>query len=411
MARYFLIAGETSGDHLGAQLIAALRARDAAAQFYGVGGAEMSRAGLASLFPVSEIAVMGILPVLPRLPMILARLRETARAAVAAAPDCVVLIDAPDFTHRVARRIRKSAPHIPIIDFVCPSVWAWRPSRAKKMRAYVDHVLALLPFEPAALRELSGPPCDYVGHPLVERIAELTPDADDEPARTAPTLLVMPGSRLAEIKRLAPIYGETIALLARDVPGLEVVVPVAPGMEAALEQALRDWPIAARPLPNPPPLRGRGDSPGASSGARARLRLISSADKFGAFRRARAALVTSGVATLELALAQLPMVVAYRVSPLESPLRHLVRAPFFALPNLILGEAVVPEFLQEAATPENLAAALAPLLGGGAAREAQLAGLSRVRDQVCAAGAAPSARAAEIVVSYARRATESADCA
>ena len=376
MARYFLIAGETSGDHLGAQAMQALRAQDPAAAFLGVGGEEMTRAGLSSLFPMSDIAVMGLLPVLARLPKILMRIRETARAAIESAPDCVVLIDAPDFTHRVARRIRSKAPHIAIVNYVCPTVWAWRPGRARKMRAYVDHALALLPFEPASMREHGGPPCDYVGHPLIERLSELTPDESERRARDALTLLVLPGSRIAEIERLAPLYGETLARLKPAFPALDVVIPVAPRMSAPLEKALRGWPLAPR--------------------------LIAPDEKFAAFRSARAALATSGVVTLELALAQIPLAVAYRVSAIESPLRHLVRTPFFALPNLILGERAVPEFLQEAATPLALAEALAPLLAGGAAREAQLAALARVRALTLAAGEAPSVRAAKIIAHHAQ---------
>jgi lipid-A-disaccharide synthase len=397
MARYFLIAGETSGDHLGAQLIKALRGADAAAQFCGVGGAEMTREGLTSLFPISDIAVMGLLAPLARLPTLLARIAQTARAAIGAQPDCVVLIDAPDFTHRVARRIRASAPQLPILDYVCPSVWAWRPGRAKTMRAYVDHALAILPFEPEAMRALGGPPCDYVGHPLIEWLPEFTPDAEEIAARETPSLLVLPGSRVTEIQRMTPLYGETLRLLLADFPDLQVTIPVAPGMAPPLRKALRDWPLRVEsPLPDPPSARGNG------TGC-ATLRLIAPEQKLSAFRSARAALATSGVVTLELALAQVPMAVAYRVAAIEAPLRHLVRAHSIVLPNLILGENAIPEFLQEAGTPQALAATLAPLLSGGAARKAQSAALARVRAATLAAGENPSARAAAIIAQFARR--------
>lgn len=372
--RIFLIAGEASGDVLGAALMRALRERQPDVDFIGVGGKAMAGEGLASLFPITDIAVMGLVSPLARLPKILARIDETARAVLAAEPDCLVIVDAPDFTHRVARRVRRARPDIPIVDYVSPTVWAWRPGRARKMRDYVDCVLALLPFEPQAHETLGGPRCVYVGHPLVEALDKLAPD-NESAASNPPLLLVLPGSRLAEIARMTPLYGRTLALLMRDCPHLDVAIPVAPHMEAPLRETLRGWPIVPR--------------------------LISQAEKFPAFRTARAALATSGVATLELALAQTPMVVAYRVSQLESYLRFLVKAHSIVLPNLVIGENAVPEFLQEAATPRALAEALAPLLTESAPRAMQLAAFGRVRARLSEAGVRPSARAAEIVLDYA----------
>ena len=379
MTRIFLVAGEPSGDHLGALLMRALRAEAPGVTFSGVGGAEMTREGLASLFPLSDLAVMGLFPVLARLPLLLRRLEETVRAVLADPPDCLVLIDAPDFTHRVARRVRAAAPRLPIVDYVSPTVWAWRPWRARAMRAHIDHVLAILPFEPEALARLAGPPCDYVGHPLIEHLSALAPLAEE--ARQEGPLLILPGSRLAEIRRMAPVFGAAAALLAREFPQLECAIPVAPAVEARLLAEVERWPIKPH--------------------------LLSQDEKFPAFRAARAALVTSGAATLELALAHVPMAVAYRVAPLESPLKFLVTAPSFALPNLILGRRpdgarAVPEFFQSAATPRALAAALAPLLSPGPARLAQLAAFAALREKILAGGAAPSARAAEIILAYAR---------
>ena len=373
--RIFLIAGESSGDVLGAALMRALRERQPDVDFIGVGGKAMAGEGLASLFPITDIAVMGLVSPLARLPKILARIDETARAVLAAEPACLVIVDAPDFTHRVARRVRRARPDIPIVDYVSPTVWAWRPGRARKMRDYVDCVLALLPFEPQAHETLGGPRCVYVGHPLVEALDELAPTHGESGPSCAPLLLVLPGSRLAEIARMTPLYGRTLALVMRDCPHLDVAIPVAPHMEAPLREALRGWPIVPR--------------------------LISQAEKFAAFRTARAALATSGVATLELALAQTPMVVAYRVSQLESYLRFLVKAHSIVLPNLVIGENAVPEFLQEAATPRALAEALAPLLTESAPRASQLAAFERVRARLSEAGVRPSARAAEIVLDYA----------
>jgi lipid-A-disaccharide synthase len=369
----FIIAGEASGDVLGASLMRALRDARSGVAFSGVGGAAMAREGLASLFPMADIAVMGLAPVIARLPALLARIDETARAVLKAKPDCLVIVDAPDFTHRVARKVRRALPDLPIIDYVSPTVWAWRPGRARKMRAYVDCVLALLPFEPAAHARLGGPRCVYVGHPLVEHLEELAPD---DARAGKPLLLVLPGSRLAEVERMTALYGRTLALLLRDHPALEVAIPVAPNMETALREALRFWPCEPR--------------------------LLAQSEKFPAFRQARAALVTSGVATLELALADTPMAVAYRVSRMESWLRFLIDVHSIVLPNLVIGENAVPEFLQEKATPHALAGALAPLLTGGPAREAQRAALARVRERLTEAGSNPSARAAKIVLEYVR---------
>ena len=373
MTRIFLIAGEASGDALGAALMRALREAAPETSFLGVGGAAMTAEGLTSLFPLEDIAVMGLLPVLGRLPSLMARIAQTTRAIIDAAPDCLVLIDAPDFTHRVARRVRRQRPHLPIIDYVSPTVWAWRPGRARAMRSYIDCVLALLPFEPAAYERLDGPPCVYVGHPLIEQLDALTPAASRENG----PLLVLPGSRRAEIARMTPLYGKTLALLKADFPDLEVVIPVAPNMAEPLADALQDWPLSPR--------------------------LVEPSEKYAAFRQARAALVTSGVATLELALAGAPMVVAYRVSPLESLLRFLVNVDSIVLPNLIAGENFIPEFLQEEATPTALAGAVATLLHSDAARDRQASGFARVRAQIAGAGDRPSAHAAEIVLDYARR--------
>lgn len=372
----FLISGEASGDQLGASLMRALRLARADVSFSGVGGDAMAREGLNSLFPLGEIAVMGLLPVLRRLPRLLARIELAARAAVAGRPDCLVIIDAPDFTHRVARRVKRALPNLPIIDYVSPSVWAWRPKRARAMRAYVDHVLALLPFEPEAHRRLGGPSCTYIGHPLVEHFDVLTPSPAEEKARAEapPLLLILPGSRVSEVRRLMPIFGKTLALLSREAP-LEAVLPVVSHVANEVAEELRSWPVKPH--------------------------LVSQQEKFAAFRTARAALAASGAVTLELALAGVPMAVAYRVSPLEASLRFLITVDSIVLPNLILGEKAVPEFLQERATPERLAEALLPLIVGGAAREAQQRAFAHVRARILEAGPCPSTRAAEIALQYA----------
>jgi lipid-A-disaccharide synthase len=377
-----LVAGEKSGDALGAPLMQALRQALSPRKlaFIGVGGEGMEGEGLESLFPLSDISVMGFSAVIARLPSILRRIRETAAAVVAANPDALVIIDSPDFTHRVARRVRARLPGLPVIDYVSPSIWAWRPGRARAMRAYVDHVLALLPFEPEAHRRLGGPSCTYVGHPLSERLAEFTPSAEERAARDAspPLVLILPGSRRMEIRRLLPVFGETIAKLDALHP-IRPVLPAVDWLEPEIVARTRDWPVV------PEIITGE-------------------AAKLSAFRRARAALAASGTVTLELALAGVPTVAAYKVGALEIRiLRALVRAPFVLLPNLILGEKAVPELIQEECNAPALAAALCLLVADTAQRRDQLAALARVRERIAIEGKSPAARGAEIVATELRR--------
>ena len=372
--RVFIVAGEHSGDHLGAGLIRALRERVPALSLSGVGGDAMVAEGLRPLFPLSDIAVMGFVPVLARLPRLLRRIRETADAAVAAKPDVMVIVDSPDFTHRVARRVRALAPSVPVVDYVSPTVWAWRPGRAPAMRAYVDHLLALLPFEPEAHRRLGGPPCTYVGHPLIERLDALRPTPAEAAARARPTLLVLPGSRRSEVGRLTAVFGKAVGRVAEGVPGLDVVLPAVADRAEEIRARVASWPVAPRLV-------------------------TGEAAKLAAFRSARAALAASGTVTLELALSGVPMAVAYRVSPLETWLRFVVKVPSIVLPNLILGDNAIPEFLQGACTADALAAALLPLLGDTPARAAQVAAFARLDAAMrIAPGSTPSAEAARVVL-------------
>jgi lipid-A-disaccharide synthase len=378
--KVFLIAGEDSGDQLGAGLIRALRALKPDVSFAGVGGQAMTRQGLRPLFPISDIAVMGVLPVIAHLPVLLKRISETAEAVLRTEPDVLVIIDSPDFTHRVAQRVRARRPHLPIVDYVSPTVWAWRPGRAVKMRGYIDHVLALLPFEPAALQRLNGPACTYSGHPLIERLDVLTPNAEEARARESepPLVLVLPGSRRSEIARLLGDFGDALALIRARYGPIDAVLPAVPHLESLIRQSCAAWPVPPRIL-------------------------VTEEEKFAAFRRARAALAASGTVTLELALAGVPQCVAYKVSWAESLLKYLIRVPSIVLPNLILGTNDVPEFLQEACTPEKLAVAMLDILRPGPRRDAQLqafrrlAGMMRLSD-----GEDPAMRAAKIVLRIGR---------
>jgi lipid-A-disaccharide synthase len=382
--RLFVIAGEHSGDALGAKLMAALdEGRRGRIRYLGVGGPQMAAAGLSSQFPIDDVAVMGPLAILGRLPRILRRIRSTAAAAVAAQPDAVVVIDSPEFTHPIARRIRRRRPDVPIIDYVSPSVWAWRPGRANTMRAYVDHVLALLPFEPEAHARLNGPPCSYVGHPLIERLAWIR-GLDPLPlarrlglAAGGQLLVVLPGSRPSEVRRLLAPFGETLKRLIERGRKFEVAVPVLGSVRALVEAGAARWPKPVNLLE-------------------------SEEDKFCAFRLARAALAASGTVSLELALAGTPMVIAYKVDPVAAPfLRRMIKAPSTVLPNLILGARAIPEFHQEQCTPVKLANALAPLFDDGPVRQQQVAALREVPQRMQLPRGTPSEAAAEIVLNYA----------
>jgi lipid-A-disaccharide synthase len=371
-----LVAAEESGDALGAALMRALRQLHPDVAFAGVGGRGMAAEGIVSPFAIDDLSIVGIGAAARKIPLVLRRIRETADAIIRAHPDALVIIDSPDFTHRVARRVCKAAPNIPIVNYAPPSVWAWRPWRARAMRRYVDEVLAILPFEPAAFARLGGPSCTYVGHPLVERIGELRPAAEEARRRQAdpPVMLVLPGSRGSEIRRLTGTFGAAIARVAQRAGPLDLVLPTLPHIAAQVRAATADWPL--------------------------RPRIITHADeKHAAFRNARAALAASGTVTLELALAGVPMVAAYRVPRWEAALfRVMTSIKTVILANLVLGENVVPEFLQGDCTPERLAAALVPLLADSPERRCQLNAFARLDSIMGIGQQAPSARAARAVL-------------
>jgi lipid-A-disaccharide synthase len=335
------------------------------------------------MFPLAELAVMSLLDVIPRLPHIWRRIRECVAAVIAFDPDVLVILDSPEFTHRVAKRVRRKSPQIPIVDYVSPSVWAWRPWRARSMRHYVDHILAILPFEPEAHRRLGGPPCTYIGHPMTERldgIAKLDPETLRKRlsiAKNVPVLVVLPGSRSSEVKRLMAPFGDALGLLKARIPSLEVILPVVESVRGLVEAGIRNWPVK-------PHLVTRDD------------------DKFAAFKLARAAVAASGTVTLELALSGTPLVVAYNADPLAQKFRFLLIAHSVVLPNLVLGENAVPELLQEDCEGGKLSQALLPLIEGGPERDRQLEALACVTERMRETGGVPSDKAARIVLDFVR---------
>jgi lipid-A-disaccharide synthase len=383
--KIFIVAGEESGDRLGASLMAAIEAQTSRpVTFAGIGGTAMAERGLVSMFPLEELAINGFAAIPARLPRILRRIREAAAAAIAALPDALVIIDSPDFTHRVARRVRAMAPDIPIVDFVSPTVWAWRPGRAAAMRRYVDHVLALLPFEPEAHRRLGGPPCTFVGHPLAEAASALRPNAQEAARRDAapPLILVLPGSRAGEIRRHLTAFGAAIGLARARLGAAEIVLPTVPHLFDRISRDTAAWPAVPRIVVEP-------------------------AQKWAAFRQARAALAASGTVTLELALAGVPTVIAYKAGIAEELiLRAMVKVPMIGLANLILGEKVMPELLQRQATPHKLAEMLVDVVGDTPQRWRQCDAFARLDAVMEIGAAAPSARAAAIVIELARNSAQ-----
>ena len=382
----YIITGEPSGDALGAPLMRALTERhDGAVSFAGIGGEEMEKGGMESLFPISELATMSLLDIVSQFPRLLGLVRKCVDDIVNARPDCLILIDSPEFTHAVAKRVRRRAPDIPIVNYAPPSVWAWRPGRAKRMRKYVDRVLAILPFEEAAHKRLSGPPCVYVGHPLVARMNEFEPNIKSRKGyRENPCLLVLPGSRSSEVKRLSSVFGEAVALVSKKIPNLELLLPVASNVRSIVENDIENWSV----------------KPKIVAGENAKL---------AAFRRATAAIAASGTVTLELSLARVPMVAGYRLDWVAHKLRWLMVAESFLLPNLIAEEKFVPELLQQNFNPENIAKKAISLLTDDETRQRQLKGFNKVIERMSVPGMNPSTHAAtEIidVISIARQATK-----
>jgi lipid-A-disaccharide synthase len=375
MTLVYLVAGEHSGDVLGARLMSALRQRRPDLAFSGVGGPRMAAEGLASLFPMHDLAVMGLMEVLPQLRKLRRRLAETAADIAAKRPDVLVTIDSPGFTLRLLRQVRGLG--IPRVQYVAPQVWAWREHRVKKFPGLWERLLCLLPFEEKFFAG-HGLPATFVGHPVLESGA----DAGDAGrfraahgvADDARVVVLMPGSRRSEAPRLLPVFGEALARLAGRMPNLVPVVPVAAAVANTVRRAASRWPV-------PPVI------------------LTELQDKHDAYAAAAAALTKSGTSTLELALAGVPMAVTYRVNPLTAvAARRLIRVPHVAMVNLLADRLVVPELLQEDCTPDKLAATLRTLLEDRAAADAQRAAFRDIVATLAPEGRPPSAAAADAVL-------------
>lgn len=350
--KIMLVVGEPSGDALGQQVILALRQLTGGrANIIGVGGERMRAAGMQSLYSITDTSVMGLREVVPKVPVILRRIRQVASFAKETNPDIVVMIDSPDFTHKVARRIRRIAPDLKLVDYVAPQVWASRPGRAKKMAAYFDHVLCLLPFEVPFFKD-AGMGASFVGHPVVERAPR---PGQGDAFRTRHgigpderILLLLPGSRSSELRFLWPVFREAIEIAEREAGPVRIVLPTVQTVSQKVRERVSQW-------------------------GRDVLIVEDPEEKMGAFDAADVSLAASGTVATELALSATPMVIGYRVGALTAAIaRRMVKVRYATLVNIILDREVVPEFLQERCTAPNLARELVRLLTNHAARVEQV---------------------------------------
>lgn len=374
----FIITGEPSGDALGGALIEALRQRvGTELRVAGIGGEHMRAQGIDSLAPLSDLAIAGVTEVVPRAAVIFRHVRNAVAAILAARPDAVVTIDSSGFSWRIAQRLRQRGETLPLIHYVAPMVWAWRAGRARRMARWYDHLLALLPFEPLYFREV-GLACTYVGHPVIDSGAG---EGDGGRFRAAHgiepeqmVLTVLPGSRGGEVRRLMPIFGETLRQVEARVGAFRVAVPTVETVAETVAADVRDWPGK--------PIVLRGDTA-----------------KYDAFAASRAALAASGTVALELAMAGLPMTVGYRLSrPTEILLDRVIKVRQVNLVNLILGRSVVAEHLGPNCTPENLAASLEELIRDEQARAAHREGYDAAMRLLGAGDLSPSLKAADQIL-------------
>jgi lipid-A-disaccharide synthase len=367
-----IIAGEESGDILGADLIKTLK-KHTDIEIIGVGGDHLKSENLNSLFDPVEISLMGVSAILKKLPRLIFLIHKTARFIKNQNPDCLILIDSPEFSHRVARKIRKTNPNIKIINYVCPSVWAWRPNRAAKMRGFIDHILAILPFEPKILHQLNGPDSTYIGHPAASNSDFITASniQNNHKIQTVKKLVILPGSRRSEIKRHMHHLGETVKLL--DPTCFEVFIPTLPQHEQNVRDMSKDWSIA----------------PKISTNYKQKLEIFSLAD---------VALAASGTVTLELALCGVPTIAIY---DFDSIARSLVKYLFCgwtaSLPNLIADEAIVPEYYNDHIKCGMLARQIKTLSSENSARKAQIKGFAKIRHNM-ALEISPSEIASQIIL-------------
>jgi len=378
--KVFVIAGEASGDRLGAALMAGLSELAPGVEFSGIGGPDMAAAGLDSLFPYDELALMGLVEVLPKALALTRRIRQTVAAVLAEPPDVVVTIDSPGFCLRVLRRLRAARPDIPTVHYVAPQVWAWKPGRAAKMAPLVDHVLALLPFEPPYMQR-AGMSCEFVGHPVVAQPVASRPEADAFRRRhtiSGPLALVLPGSRQGEVARLGARFSDVARRLHAAQPQVRLVLPTLPTRAAQVRALVADWPGAPLVLDGSDPAENRA-----------------------AFAAADVALAASGTVSLDLAANAVPMVIAYDFNAVSRFLaKRLALVDTVTLVNLVSETRSVPEFLLDNCRADLIAPALIDLLSNVTARDAQRAAMALTMQRLGQGGAPPGLRAAHSILDF-----------
>jgi lipid-A-disaccharide synthase len=359
-----VIAGEPSGDILGAGLVQQLAIQTGEPpQLIGVGGERLTAEGLTSLFDFTELSIIGFSAVIARLPKLIMRINQTAEAIIAARPDCLLIIDSPDFSHRVARKVRAALPDVKIVNYVCPTVWAWKPERASAMTAYIDHVLSILPFEVEVVRQLGGPPLTYVGHRLMEdpglEAAHQAQKAHRQgyTAGRPPMCLILPGSRRSEVKRLGPVFGAAARALASINPDMTFVLPAGEHVRSEIRDEILGWDVVCRVV--------TGD-----------------AAKWQAFGEADVAIAASGTVLLELALAGVPHISCYKLDPVSQLLSRLVTSWTAALPNMIADNVVISEYYDSQLRPERLARQANQLAGDTLYRSAMLSDFDLIRSRM-----------------------------
>ncbi len=354
--RVYFVVGEESGDVLGTKLIDAFEEMGSPVKPMGLAGAKMQDKGMDSLFDIAELSVMGISAVVKNLPNLLKRIRQTVDDILAKKPDVLLLIDSPDFSYRVAKKVRQEAPNIKIIKYVAPTVWAWRSGRAKKIKPYIDHIMAILPFEPQLMKKLGGPEATYVGHPLASELPNIQ-TANKMACHDVPRLVILPGSRKGELKLMLPVIRDTIQILHERGNKFELTLPAVTRLEADIRQETSGWII----------------KPTIVTGEEAKKKAFTNADL---------ALATSGTVILELALYKVPMVSIYKLDKMMMAVRHMITAWTTLLPNLIVDYPFIPEKINENAHPEHLARMLERLMMSGEERNVQLKGFELLEEKL-----------------------------
>lgn len=378
MARMlYLIAGEPSGDLLGARLMRALKQQTADLTIIGIGGPAMEAEGLQSLFPMRELSLMGFAEIIPHIPRLLSRIRQTAQDIIAKNPAMVITIDSPGFCFRVVKAVRKQLPKTQFVHYVAPSVWAYKPSRARKLAKLYDRVLTLLPFEPEYFTR-EGMQANFVGHPLVETAQDVV-NASAEGFRIrydidahTTVITMLPGSRQSELQCHLPIQREVAQILSQHIPDMATVMPYVPHLENMVRSQTQDWPT--------------------------KLILVEeAANKWAAFKASKAALAKSGTVSLELALAGIPTVVMYKAHPLSAwIIRKMLKTPYVSLVNILQNKPIIPELLQEQAAPKALSHALLELLKNPSAQ--LVASTAALKQLGLGEALSPSEKAARVIL-------------